>query len=306
MNDRDELIEQLIKEKGGTKQQYLSLLNKVAYHESAGTNDPRLKQYGGGPGRGVYQFETGTNEGAITAARRTKTYYKRLNKAVPEWLNKASSGDDLDVSTLSRNQQDALFLGNMREHPTADLGKVMDGSQSAGEFWAKNHWAGADRDKKERLASFNDSISRLDTKENNQLKKNSNQELAQQIIQQDNIPQVQPLKTQPTMVQPPTADPNNFERMGPQEAPMFQDYNGDIMATINNRGQRNQGNLLAFDGGGTHQQNPQGGIPQGQGPNGQPNKVEEGETAFEFGDDKFIFSDRVSITDYIKNKKFKI
>jgi len=108
------------------------------------------------------------------------------------------------------------------------------------------------------------------------------------------------------MIQPPTADPNGFEVTGPKAAPMFQDYNGDIMATINNRGQRDQGNLLAFDGGGTHQQNPQGGIPQGQGPNGQPNTVEEGETAFEFGDDKFIFSDRVSITDYIKNKKFKI
>ena len=52
MNERDRLIQMLIKEKGGTKKQYLQLMNKIAHHESGGTMDPLMKQYEGGPGRG--------------------------------------------------------------------------------------------------------------------------------------------------------------------------------------------------------------------------------------------------------------
>ena len=58
MDERDELIAQLIKEKGGTREKYIEVLDSIAYHESAGTNDTKLEQYGGGPGRGIYQFET--------------------------------------------------------------------------------------------------------------------------------------------------------------------------------------------------------------------------------------------------------
>jgi hypothetical protein len=52
------------------------------------------------------------------------------------------------------------------------------------------------------------------------------------------------------------------------------------------------GMLTEYNEGGTHEENPLGGIPVGQGPNGQPNLVEEGETRF--GD--YIFSDRLEIT----------
>lgn len=55
----------------------------------------------------------------------------------------------------------------------------------------------------------------------------------------------------------------------------------------------NTGEMLTeYNEGGTHEENPLGGIPVGQGPNGQPNLVEEGETRF--GD--YIFSDRLEIT----------
>lgn len=50
----------------------------------------------------------------------------------------------------------------------------------------------------------------------------------------------------------------------------------------------------SFDEGGTHEQNPLGGIPQGVGENGKPNFVEQGETSYKFKDGtKFIFSDRI-------------
>jgi hypothetical protein len=54
----------------------------------------------------------------------------------------------------------------------------------------------------------------------------------------------------------------------------------------------NGGMLTEYNEGGTHEENPLGGIPVGQGPNGEPNLVEEGETRF--GD--YIFSDRLEIT----------
>lgn len=54
----------------------------------------------------------------------------------------------------------------------------------------------------------------------------------------------------------------------------------------------NGGMLTEYNEGGTHEENPLGGIPVGQGPDGQPNLVEEGETRF--GD--YIFSDRLEIT----------
>lgn len=50
-----------------------------------------------------------------------------------------------------------------------------------------------------------------------------------------------------------------------------------------------------FNNGGTHEENPNGGIPQGMGSNGKLNTVEEGETSFDFEDGKYIFSNRLKL-----------
>ena len=49
--------------------------------------------------------------------------------------------------------------------------------------------------------------------------------------------------------------------------------------------------VTIFEGGGTHEQNPNGGIPQGTGANGKPNLVEEGETKW----NDYIFSNAFSL-----------
>lgn len=142
MNERDTLIEQLIKEKGGTKAQYLHLLNAVANHESMGSFDPMQHQIGGGPGKGKYQYETLANGGSgrgLTAARRLRNYYNRIKSPVPKWVDKAANGKDLDATTLTSDQQDMLFLGDMREHPRANFSKVWDNDQSIADFWSDNH-----------------------------------------------------------------------------------------------------------------------------------------------------------------------
>jgi len=53
--------------------------------------------------------------------------------------------------------------------------------------------------------------------------------------------------------------------------------------------------LTEFNAGGTHEQNPNNGIMQGMGSNGQPNFVEEGETKY----NDYIYSNRLSIDDSI-------
>ena len=59
--------------------------------------------------------------------------------------------------------------------------------------------------------------------------------------------------------------------------------------------------LTEFNSGGTHEENINGGIQQGTGPNGKPNLVEEGETKHE----DYIFSDRLKVTPVI-SKDFKL
>ena len=72
------------------------------------------------------------------------------------------------------------------------------------------------------------------------------------------------------------------------------------------------GELNSFNNGGTHAQNPLGGIPQGIGANGKPNLVEEGETSADLDKGKYIFSNKVTVDlvsefnlpSYIKDKSF--
>lgn len=67
----------------------------------------------------------------------------------------------------------------------------------------------------------------------------------------------------------------------------------DYLIDYINNNQFNDGGMLTeFNNGGTHEQNPLGGIPQGIGANGQRNTVEEGETK----KDNYIYSDRLELT----------
>ncbi len=72
--------------------------------------------------------------------------------------------------------------------------------------------------------------------------------------------------------------------------------------------------LTEFNGGGTHEQSPIGGIPQGTHPDGTPNSVEDGETKLTVGGQKYVFSNRLNVAQkhidalglpsYVKGKTF--
>lgn len=267
MNERDKLIEKLIREKGGTREQYLQLLNGVAFHESNKTFDPTIKQKGGGPGRGKYQFEIGKNKGGATAAKRTRNYYEESGDSVPKWLKNAANKKDVDVSELSGDQQDILFLGNMRKHPKANFSNLWEGKQDIPEFWANYHWAGPSKQRNKRVRQFTGDLKEYNTK--------------QQEIKDIKANPVQP---RPEVVK----DAVNIKQ--PQIRKFAHGGGMDLMSYIKDK------NLNEFNSGGSHEQNANGGIPQGMGNNGKPNTVEEGETSYNLPEGKFIFTDRIFTT----------
>ena len=340
MNEKDKLIAKLIKEKGGSRKDYLKLLTSIAYHESAHSMDSSISQQGGGPGRGLYQFEEGKNAGGITAAKRTAQYFKENDMTVPEWLKKAASGDSLDATQLSAEQQDVLFLGNMRKHPKADLGKVVKGEETIKDFWLDYHWAGAAKDREKRGKSFEDSMGALKNSKivpQEDLKKNvqPNQPLTppedtrmgitdywkgtigefpslvsptakkytenlSQWDAYDNSVAEQNAKIQYQNKRKKASELNILEVPQAKVQESTSTYTPSIFlsnkkalgGSLPPSAYTNDSNV--FGTGGTHEQNPNGGIPQGTGENGLMNTVEQGEVSFNFEDGKYIFSNRLS------------
>jgi len=284
MNERDRLIEQLIRERGGTREQYLHFLNSVAYHESGGSFDPKQEQIGGGPGVGKYQFEKGNSKGARTAANRAKNYYKQLGYKIPNWLSKLDGKDSVDVSNLSSEQQDVLFLANLRKHPKADFRNLWEGKETVPEFWANYHWAGDSKDRPKRLRSFNKHYKAY----------NQAQQAVKEAPKQNLTERPEQPKDAVNIKQPEVIDE------------LINKYSGNLMESLNTRNIAAMGGMVgtgfkdkelnSYNAGGKHETNPYGGILQGMGSNGKPNTVEQGEAAYVFnGKDKFIFSDRVNV-----------
>ena len=143
------------KGKGTSSDIYDKVLKPIAFHESDRTMNPELKQYGGGPGRGLMQFEP---ESMKTALKRAK---KIFNNNPPSWIQKATDDENYDASTLTADQQMALAVYDLLQKPKADISKVTEGTQSIEDFWAKYWWAGKEKDKKARLKVFKENLKLL-------------------------------------------------------------------------------------------------------------------------------------------------
>lgn len=77
------------------------------------------------------------------------------------------------------------------------------------------------------------------------------------------------------------------------DAPLFA-FGGDL----NTHGSDFSTGLTHIDAGGTHEENPNQGVPMGVDPQGNPNLVEEGEVIY----DDYVFSNRISLDDEAKEK----
>ena len=127
--------------------QIMENMNKIAFHESK-SNPSAIQisdktESGFGPGRGLFQFETGEGQGANTAINRL---IEQNEKVVPSFLEGISQSN-YDVSSLSPEQQQIIFLRNFLQMPNVK-GKMpasfmgVDTDKELADYWAQHHHAG--------------------------------------------------------------------------------------------------------------------------------------------------------------------
>jgi len=132
-----------------TREQIVSNMDKIAFHESKNISDAIQKsdktESGIGPGRGLFQFEVGEGQGADTAATRL---IKQLGYT-PSFLE-GFAESNYDVSSLTPKQQQALFMGNLLRMPDKEAGEGrvaanfadVDTNEELADYWAQYHHAG--------------------------------------------------------------------------------------------------------------------------------------------------------------------
>lgn len=143
------VLKDVMVSEGGTPEQYKKHLNHVAYHESAGTMKPDMKQFNNGPGRGVYQYEPPS---ARTAVNRAKLYYEQNKRPLPKFIDELDKQEKIDFSTLSREKQDTMYLLD-KYMGEADFSELMSGKVSEAEWWGKNHQTTNDPIKNKKFAA---------------------------------------------------------------------------------------------------------------------------------------------------------
>ena len=129
---------------------------KIAFHESKyGTPEYTPMQIsdesssGYGPGRGLYQYDIGEKEGALTAINRLISINEsRVNQYDISFLDSMIKNKSYDFSQLTPEQQNMLFLADKLVDKTANMGrydtdgdKVLSNEELAG-FHADEHYAG--------------------------------------------------------------------------------------------------------------------------------------------------------------------
>ena len=138
-----ESFEDLISTKGGTRGDWEDRFDALAYHETGKTMDPSQKQVGGGPGRGLYQFEyiedvsNLDKSGAATAVNRAVERFNNQGREIPDWLFELHQ-EPADFSKLSKDQQQILLIADKLQGP-GDVGNVLGTSDDFSEWWRKYH-----------------------------------------------------------------------------------------------------------------------------------------------------------------------
>jgi hypothetical protein len=139
----EDSFKDLIAEKGGTRGDWEDKFEAIAYHETGKTMDPTQKQVGGGPGRGLYQFEYLEDpskldrSAAATAVNRAVERFNDQGRQIPEWLFKLHQ-EPADFSRLSKEKQQILLIADKLQGP-GDFGDVLSSSKDFSEWWRKYH-----------------------------------------------------------------------------------------------------------------------------------------------------------------------
>jgi hypothetical protein len=173
-NDTKSLIDSLLftasNNWGIDKKEILSAMDRISFHESKKNPSAIQKSdkttTGIGPGRGLYQFEVGKDEGANTAITRLIAQLNKQKLPIPQFLSGLDSSN-YDVSVLSPEQQQLIFLGNILQMPDSKnkgygLARFTDtdkdkkiSNEELAEYWAQYHHAGTKPGTKEYKAMIN-------------------------------------------------------------------------------------------------------------------------------------------------------
>jgi hypothetical protein len=116
---------------------------------------------GGGPARGIYQYEIkGTEDGSgasETALNRFYNYISKNNLSIPleyeDELKNLSDKNNPDFTELSPELQSQIFYAD-KDLGTIPLDKLADGSLSSRDAWAKYHWAGSEKERPDKEEQF--------------------------------------------------------------------------------------------------------------------------------------------------------
>ena len=139
---------------GATQEKINQITNIIGTLESQNQN---IAQSGGGPGRGLYQFETGEGQGFETALNRIKRMYtekKHLGKdKYPSWIDKAMKHGD--ATKLTPAQQKELLIADLYMKAGSDeklIGAFSEGNIK--DLWLDMHWAGKAEDRPSKSAYY--------------------------------------------------------------------------------------------------------------------------------------------------------
>lgn len=314
----ENVLQEVIKDKGGDKNKFLQLLNEIKYHESAGTMDPQIQQYGGGPGRGLYQFEgLGGSNRILSSANRTRRYLNEKGYDVPDFIMNIINAGTGDASQLTEEQQDMLALGDLRMKGGLDLGDYVNGNLSIEDVWVDHWWIGnpqtRDEQRPKRLESFRKSSEKFRGRNFTEVPEQEATALASVDVDTGTVeaePVAQPAEpqAQPTFTPAPISMRGGALTPGVEEQVMKErelrqptsepGYTAPISAfssdfKLLNKEMKMGGRINAFNEGGTHEENPHGGIPLSMNDSGGMNLVEEGETMY----NDYIFSNSLMLDD---------
>jgi hypothetical protein len=165
----DNMLGKMSERYGSSREDIENLMNRISFHESKDVADQQ--QGDGGPGRGLFQFEQTYQypeghelegqygqAGGMTARNRLANYYEDiLKEEPPDWLTQENMNNPevgFDASILTPDQQKMMFLANTRMNKDKGANFSPANIKNTGEWWRKHHWAGAEKDAPDRLASF--------------------------------------------------------------------------------------------------------------------------------------------------------
>jgi hypothetical protein len=143
----DRLLSTFPQYKNYTKDQFFSMLDKIAKAE---THDSNIRQLEGGPGRGYYQMELTSAPYAYKRAININTSLKERNQPTIEL-----PPYNQDFTKLSKDDQAFYVLSNMvgaagAKREQGNPNAYLDPNRPK-EMWISYHWAGKEKDKADRI-----------------------------------------------------------------------------------------------------------------------------------------------------------